>query len=97
MKNSVKLGAVVAAVAVAVSGGVAYSASLKPNYILPVASGVSIKPIAYSGDKITSTVVRGIPDGMGAYKNAAGDITLLSVHEIPSYSPLAQLSKSSTS
>ena len=38
MKNSVKLGAVVAAVAVAVSGGVAYSASLKPIYIFPVAS-----------------------------------------------------------
>ena len=97
MKNSVKLGAVVAAVSVAVSGGVAYSASLKPNYILPVASGVSIKPLAYTGDKITSTIVRGIPDGMGAYKNAAGDLTLLSVHEMPSYSALNQLSKSSTS
>jgi hypothetical protein len=97
MKTSVKIGAAIAVMAVAVSGGVAYSASLKPVYILPVASGVSIKPIAYTGDKITSTVVRGIPDGMGAYKNAAGDVTLLSVHEIPSYSPLAQLSKSSTS
>jgi len=97
MKNRVKIGAVVAAVAVALSGGAAYSSLRKPAYILPVASGVSIKPIAYTGDKITSTVVRGIPDGMGAYKNAAGDITLLSVHEIPSYSPLAQLSKSSTS
>ena len=97
MKTSVKLGAVVAAVAVAVSGGVAYSASLKPTYILPVASGVSIKPLAYTGDKITSTVIRGIPDGMGAYKNAAGDLTLLSVHEMPSYSALNQLSKSSTS
>jgi len=97
MKHSVKIGAVVAAVAVALSGGAAYSASRKPVYILPVASGVSIKPIAYTGDRITNTVVRGIPDGMGAYKNASGDITLLSVHEIPSYSPLAQLSKSSTS
>ena len=97
MKTSVKIGAVVAAVAVAVSGGVAYSASLKPLYILPVASGVSIKPLAYTGDKITSTIVRGIPDGMGAYKNAAGDLTLLSVHEMPSYSALNQLSKSSTS
>ena len=97
MKNSLKVGAAVAAIAVAVSGGVAYSASIKPAYILPVASGVAIKPIAYTGDKITSNVVRGIPDGMGAYKNAAGDVTLLSVHEIPSYSALAQLSKSSTS
>jgi hypothetical protein len=97
MKNSVKIGAAVAAIAVAVSGGVAYSASIKPAYILPVASGVAIKPIAYTGDKITSNIVRGIPDGMGAYKNAAGDVTLLSVHEIPSYSALAQLSNSTTS
>jgi hypothetical protein len=97
MKTRYKVGAAIAVVAVAVSGGVAYSASLKPNYILPVGSGVEIKPIAYTGDKITSTTVRGVPDGMGAYKNAAGDITLLSVHEIASYAPLAQLSKSSTS
>ena len=97
MKTKFKVGAAVAVVAIAVSGGVAYSASIKPNYILPVGSGVEIKPIAYSGDKITNTIVRGIPDGMGAYKNATGDVTLLSVHEIPSYSPLAQLSKSSTS
>ncbi|MEY4037187.1 MAG: hypothetical protein RL201_568 [Actinomycetota bacterium] len=96
MKRNLKIGAALSAVVVAVSGGVAYSASLKPNYILP-GTGVEINPIAYAGDKITSTVVRGVPDGMGAYKNAAGDITLLSVHEIPSYSALAQLSKSSTS
>ena len=97
MKTRFKVGAAVAAVAVAVSGGVAYSASIKPNYILPVGSGVEIKPIAYTADKITNTIVRGVPDGMGAYKNAAGDVTLLSVHEIASYAPLAQLSKSSTS
>ncbi|NBW83111.1 hypothetical protein EBR21_15285, partial [bacterium] len=81
MKRNLKIGAALSAVVVAVSGGVAYSASIKPNYILP-GTGVEINPIAYAGDKITSTVVRGVPDGMGAYKNAAGDITLLSVHEI---------------
>jgi len=97
MRNRNKFAAIVAGIAVATVSGVAYSASLKPQYILPVASGVEIKPLAYAADKITSTVVRGVPDGMGAYKNAAGDVTLLSVHEIPSYSPLAQLSKSSTS
>ena len=97
MRNRNKFAAIVAGIAVAAVSGVAYSASIKPQYILPVASGVEIKPLAYAGDKITSTVVRGVPDGMGAYKNAAGDVTLLSVHEIPSYSPLAQLSKSSTS
>lgn len=90
MKTRFKVGAAVAVVAVAVSGGVAYSASIKPNYILPVGSGVEIKPIAYTADKITNTIVRGVPDGMGAYKNAAGDVTLLSVHEIASYAPLAQ-------
>ena len=63
MKTRFKVGAAIAVVAVAVSGGVAYSASLKPNYILPVGSGVEIKPIAYTGDKITSTIVRGVPDG----------------------------------
>jgi Bacterial protein of unknown function (DUF839) len=97
MRTRNKFAAFAAGIAVAAVSGVAYSASLKPQYILPVASGVEIKPLAYAGDKITSTVVRGVPDGMGAYKNAAGDVTLLSVHEIPSYSPLAQLSKSSTS
>ena len=97
MRNKQKFAAIFAGIAVATVSGVAYSASLKPQYILPVASGVEIKPLAYAADKITSTVVRGVPDGMGAYKNAAGDVTLLSVHEIPSYSPLAQLSKSSTS
>ncbi|MEN9324602.1 MAG: hypothetical protein RL414_356 [Actinomycetota bacterium] len=97
MRTRNKFAAIVAGIAVATVSGVAYSASLKPQYILPVASGVEIKPLAYAGDKITSTVVRGVPDGMGAYKNSAGDVTLLSVHEIPSYSPLAQLSKSSTS
>lgn len=97
MKTKFKLGAAFTLLAVAVSGGVAYSASIKPEYVLPVGDGVSIKPLAYTGDKITSTIIRGVPDGMGAYKNAAGDITLLSVHEIPSYSALNQLSKSSTS
>ena len=98
MKTKFKVGAAIAAVvAMAVSGNVAYSGSLKPTYILPVGSGVEIKPLAYTGDKISNTIIRGVPDGMGAYKNASGDVTLLSVHEIASYAPLAQLSKSATS
>ena len=97
MKTKFKVGAAIAAVvAIAVSGNVAYSGSLKPTYILPVGSGVEIKPLAYTGDKITNTIIRGVPDGMGAYKNASGDVTLLSVHEIAGSAPLAQLSKSTT-
>lgn len=97
MKLRYKVGVAISVIALAGSATVAYSNLAKPDYILAANSAVTIKPLAYAGDQFNGVVIRGIPDGMGAYKNENGGISLLSVHEIPSYSPLAQLSKSNTS
>ena len=97
MKLRYKVAAVLGIAALGTSVNIAVSALAKPEYILATNSAVTIKPLAYAGDLKTGTVVRGIPDGMGAYKNENGGISLLSVHEIPSYSPIAQLSKSDSS
>ena len=97
MKLRYKVAAVVGIAALGTSVNIAVSALAKPEYILATNSAVTIKPLVYTGDLKTGTVVRGIPDGMGAYKNENGGISLLSVHEIPSYSPIAQLSKSDSS
>ena len=97
MKLRYKVAAVVGIAALGTSANMAVSGLAKPEYILSTNSAVTIKSLIHAGDLKTGTVVRGIPDGMGAYKNENGGISLLSVHEIPSYSPLAQLSKSETS
>ncbi len=75
----------------------AFAASAKPVYFLSKNAAVDIKVIATVGDTITGTVVRGIPDGMGAFDNGRGGITLLSSHEISTGAPLALKGKSSTS
>ena len=97
MKLRYKVATIIGIAALGTSTNIAVSALAKPNYILPTNSAVTLKALAYAGDMKTGTVVRGVPDGMGAYANEKGGITLLSVHEIPSYSPLAQLSKSDSS
>jgi hypothetical protein len=71
--------AVVTAVAFAAS---AFALGSKPVYLLSKNSAVDIKTIATVGDAVTGTMLRGIPDGMGAYDNGRGGITLLSVHEV---------------
>ncbi|MTB30414.1 MAG: hypothetical protein F2917_01800, partial [Actinobacteria bacterium] len=82
------------AIVVTVAGtAVANSALTKPEYILPSTSAASIKALTYAGDRFGSFTVRGIPDGMGAYRNADGTITLLSSHEVPSYAPIGTLAK----
>jgi len=75
----------------------AWAAASKPTYFLSKNSAVSLKVIATSGDSINGTVIRGIPDGMGAYDNGKGGITLLSTHEISTTAPLALKSKSTSS
>ena len=71
--------AVVTAVAFAAS---AFALGSKPVYLLSKNAAVDIKTIATVGDSVTGTMLRGIPDGMGAYDNGRGGITLLSVHEV---------------
>jgi hypothetical protein len=75
----------------------AFAAGAKPVYFLSKNAAVDIKVIATVGDSITGTVVRGIPDGMGAYDNGRGGITLLSSHEISTTAPLALKGKSTNS
>jgi len=97
MKLRYKVAAVIGIAALGTSANMAVSGLAKPEYILATNSAVTLKSLIHAGDLKTGTAVRGIPDGMGAYKNENGGISLLSVHEIPSYSPLAQLSKSDSS
>lgn len=75
----------------------AFAAGAKPVYFVSKNAAVEIKVIATVGDSITGTVVRGIPDGMGAYDNGRGGITLLSSHEISTTAPLALKGKSTNS
>lgn len=79
-----------ATTAFALSGG-------KPVYVLSVNPAVKIQAIATVGDVVTGTMVRGIPDGMGAYDNGRGGISLLSVHEVSTSNKYALTGKSSTS
>lgn len=56
----------------------------KPIYVLSANDAVAITPIATTGDILTGTEIRGIPDGMGAFasNNGHGGITVLSNHEV---------------
>ena len=85
--------AVVTAVAFAAT---AFGLGAKPVYVLSKNAAVDIKAIATVGDQVTGTMVRGIPDGMGAYDNGRGGISLLSVHEVSTTNAFALKGKSST-
>jgi hypothetical protein len=63
--------------------------SSQTAYLVPVASGVQIKPILTVGDAaglkpdgLTPYRFVGIPDGLGAFDNGDGTFTLLSNHEL---------------
>lgn len=87
---------VVAIVATSLTAS-AWAAAPKPVYFQSKNAAVDIKVIATVGDSISGTVIRGIPDGMGAYDNGRGGITLFSSHEVSTTAPQALKSKSSTS
>jgi hypothetical protein len=53
-----------------------------PVYLISASGGATLSVIATTGDTISNEVLRGVPDGMGAIKNADGTLTLLSNHEI---------------
>jgi hypothetical protein len=93
MKTRYKVVAGVAILATVAGSAVANSVLTKPEYIKAVTSAASIKALAYAGDQITGLTIEGIPDGMGAYRNEDGSITLLSVHEVPSYGAIGTLAK----
>ena len=85
--------AAVTAIAFAAS---AFGLGSKPVYVLSKNAAVDIKAIATVGDAVTGTMVRGIPDGMGAYDNGRGGISLLSVHEVSTSNAFALKGKSTT-
>ncbi len=71
----------------------------KPIYVLSANDAVAITPIATTGDILTGTEIRGIPDGMGAFasNNGHGGITVLSNHEVAINDKIAMKSASTSS
>jgi hypothetical protein len=89
MKKRVLAATLAAFGLVAASNVVSDAANLAPKYVLPSNSAVDIKVLATAGDVLTGNIIKGIPDGMGAYKDGS-KITLLSVFE---HSTTAALTK----
>ena len=84
-KNSVALFASVASLGLLVSGTTTAAAADKPVYMIvdpTAAAAASISVWATAGDVIGGKTVAGVPDGMGAYANKDGTISVLSNHEI---------------
>ena len=78
-----KITAAVLFSAVAISLTAAAWPTDKPIYVVSKNEAVSINPIATTGDAIAGVIVRGIPDGMGAFASEDGKgISLLSNHEV---------------
>ena len=93
MKFRYKVAAVISIATLVAGTAVANSVLTKPEYIIASTDAASIKPLAFAGDTINGLTIRGIPDGMGAMRNADGTITLLSSHEVPSYAPIGTFAK----
>ena len=77
----------VVAVAVSIAAVISLSAAAwptnKPIYLVAANDAVAINPIATTGDILSGTVIRGIPDGMGAFASEDGrGITVLANHEV---------------
>jgi len=95
-----KLKKIIAAVSVIAAAGTLTAASWpdkKPIYMISANEAVTLTPIATTGDTVSGTVIRGIPDGMGAFDNGQGGITILSNHEVSTTDKIAMLSSSPSS
>ena len=68
----------------------------KPIYVLSSSSSVTVTEIATTGDSFGSYILPGAPDGMGAFKNSDGTITLLSNHEVALYDPIGKAGAKAT-
>ena len=93
MKLRYKVASVLAIATLVAGTAAANSVLAKPEYITASTDAATIKPLAYVGDTLSGFTVKGIPDGMGAMRNADGTITLLSVHEVPSYGAIGAFAK----
>lgn len=76
------LGGIVTAAAFAATAVTGPSSSQSP-YIVPSQEGVIAKSILTVGDSVGGYRLVGIPDGIGAYKDKAGKLTVLLNHELP--------------
>src|SRR5262245_41732662 len=63
--------------------------TVAPPYLTPVTAGVTTSPLLTTGDVLDRTGVPaqqyrmvGIPDGLGAFKDAAGNVQLFMNHEL---------------
>ena len=82
-KKSIFFGSAIASLSLIVSTPVASFATTGPTYVESSnAAGATITPILTSGDKIGNNTWAGTPDGMGAYKNADGTVSILVNHEL---------------
>ena len=82
-KKSIFFGSAIASLSLIVSAPVASFAAGEPVYMeVSNAAGATLTPILTSGDKVGSTTWAGTPDGMGAYKNADGTVSILVNHEL---------------
>ena len=78
-----KIGGGILSIAIVISLTAAAWPTNKPVYLVSTNDAVDLNPIATTGDILSGTVVRGIPDGMGAFATADGrGITVLSNHEV---------------
>jgi len=66
------------------------NAADKPIYVTSSSSAATVKEIATAGDTLGKWIVPGTPDGMGAYKNSDGTMTILSNHEWALYDSIPQ-------
>lgn len=76
------LSGILTAAAFAAAAVTGPSSSQSP-YIVPSQEGVIAKSILTVGDSVDGYRLVGIPDGMGAYKDKAGKLTVLLNHELP--------------
>src|SRR4051794_5524699 len=53
-----------------------------PAYLTPTAPGVEVTPLLTTGDSVNGYRMVGVPDGLGAFDNGDGTITVLMNHEL---------------
>ena len=84
MKNIARLFLVAAATTVSLSAQSTFTgpSSSQTPYLTPTAPGWSATSLLTVGDAIGGYLMIGIPDGLGAYSNGDGTMTVLANHEI---------------
>ena len=84
MKNIARLFLVAAATTVSLSAQslIQGPSSSQTSYLTPTAPGWSATSLLTVGDSIGGYLMIGIPDGLGAYSNNDGTMTVLANHEI---------------